>query len=229
MILDSVEAYDPLDNEWKTVTSLNHPRSCLGLCALDGYLYAFGGWIGRTVDNRVEKYEPMKNKWTMYATMPSFLFAMGVIAFEGLIYIIGGFDDASNALDTVYSYNPVTQQFTPLSSMRRKRGYFGIALLHNSIYAVGGTNGTASLAAVERYSVIDDSWTEIATMSLPRIAPVVAAVNDVMMVIGGKTSGDEWNLPHTLDHVEIYEPEHNKWRDGIPMPTSRGEAAATVL
>lgn len=129
MILDSVEAFDPLDNEWSTICSLNHPRSCLGLSALDGYLYAFGGWIGRTVDNRIERYEPAKNKWTMYDTMPTFLFAMGVIAFEGLIYIVGGFDDASNALDSVQSYNPVTNIFSPLASMRRKRGYFGKFLI----------------------------------------------------------------------------------------------------
>lgn len=172
MILDSVEAFDPLDQEWVAVCSLRMPRSCLGACALDGALYAFGGWIGLDVDNGIERYDPVLNKWEMFDKLPQKTFGMGVIAYEGLIYIIGivsacvclslnglftgGFDERSSPLDTVYSYNPVTKQLTTLAKMRRKRGHFGICLLHNFIYVAGGTSAPGtSLNAVERFSILE--------------------------------------------------------------------------
>lgn len=66
-------------------------------------------------------------------------------------------------------------------------------------------------------------------MAVSRISPCVAAVNDQLLVVGGKMAGNEWTMPYTLDTVEIYEPEKNRWRDGIPMPTSRCDAGACVL
>ena len=66
-------------------------------------------------------------------------------------------------------------------------------------------------------------------MSAARISPCAVAVNDNLLVIGGKIAGTEWSMPFTLDTVEIYDPERNKWRDSISMPTSRCDAAATVL
>ena len=156
MILDAVEAFDPLDNEWFPICSLRMPRSCLGVCALDGLLFAFGGWIGLDVDNGIERYDPILNKWDLYDKLPHKAFGMGIVAYEGLIYIIGGFDEQSLPMNTVYSYNPVTKQFCKLKSMEKSRGYFGAALLHNCIYVAGGTSGIgSSLSDVERYSIID--------------------------------------------------------------------------
>ncbi|KAI1290102.1 Actin-binding protein IPP [Halotydeus destructor] len=230
MILDSCEALDPLDKQWYSVASLRQPRSCLGLCALDGYLYAFGGWIGLDVDQGIERYDPVNNQWEYYDQLPTKMFGMGIVAYEGLIYIIGGFDERSCSLNSVYSYNPVTKQYTKLPDISHARGYFGAVQLHNFVYVVGGTSGPGtSLASVERYSLLDNSWRMIAPLSVARIAPCVTAVNDRVLVIGGKVAGSEWSMQHTLDTVQIYDPELNKWRDGCPMPTSRCEAAAIVL
>lgn len=67
-------------------------------------------------------------------------------------------------------------------------------------------------------------------MKTARIAPSVAAVNDYLLVIGGRiATGDEYTIPNTLESVEIYDPESNQWREGTPMPTSRCEAAVVVM
>jgi hypothetical protein len=69
-------------------------------------------------------------------------------------------------------------------------------------------------------------------MSVGRIAPSVAAVNNNLLVIGGRMGAEEATIPgvtYTVDSAEIYEPETSRWRDGIAMPTSRCEAATAVL
>jgi len=44
-----------------------------------------------------------------------------------------------------------------------------------------------------------------------------------------KMGDDEYTIPYTLESVEIYDPELNKWKAGHSMPTSRCDAAACVL
>ena len=37
------------------------------MCALDGYLYAFGGWVGEDIGGSIERYDPATNCWTLTA------------------------------------------------------------------------------------------------------------------------------------------------------------------
>lgn len=55
MIYNSCEAYDPLSNEWTTIRAMSQTRSVLGACALDGYIYAIGGWVGAEIGDSIER------------------------------------------------------------------------------------------------------------------------------------------------------------------------------
>jgi kelch-like protein 17 (actinfilin) len=43
--LATSESYNPLTNEWTSITPMGTKRSCLGTCAFDGLLYAAGGYL----------------------------------------------------------------------------------------------------------------------------------------------------------------------------------------
>ncbi|CAG2162897.1 unnamed protein product [Oppiella nova] len=230
LILDSVEVYDPQNNEWTKGKSLRQPRSCFGMCAVDSYIYAFGGWIGNLVGNSIERYDPITNEWNIYDKLPDIRFAMGVITFEGLVYIIGGFNEQNRVLKSVISYNPVTHEFRKLSDMNQSRAYFGCTVLHGMIYVVGGTNDkNVALSSVERYNIHENVWSRVSNTPKARISSCACAVNECLLVFGGKTSGDEFSIPNTMDSVDIFDPESNKWNESIPLPTSRSEAAVAVI
>lgn len=59
------------------------PRYGLGLCEHEGYLYAFGGWVGAEIGSSLERYDPKTNMWSMVGHMPIPRFAMGVIQHQG--------------------------------------------------------------------------------------------------------------------------------------------------
>ena len=61
------------------------PRCEFGLCALNGYLYALGGWIGDDIGGCVERYDPKINEWRHVGLMPEPRFSMGVVAYGGKI------------------------------------------------------------------------------------------------------------------------------------------------
>lgn len=50
----TVDCYDPLHNQWRTVASMEARRSTLGAAVLNGLLYAVGGFDGTTGLNTCE-------------------------------------------------------------------------------------------------------------------------------------------------------------------------------
>jgi actin-binding protein IPP len=76
---------------------------------------------------------------------------------------------------------------------------------------------------------LQNLWSSVSDMITPRISSCASAVNDCLLVFGGKTSGDEFSIPSTLDSVDIFDPESNQWNESIPLPTSRCEAAVALI
>ncbi|KAG0442862.1 hypothetical protein HPB47_015542 [Ixodes persulcatus] len=153
LILDSGEVLDPVTNQWAAIAPMVQPRCMLGMCALDGFLYAVGGWVGAELGDTVEKYDPVADCWPKAALRPVPI-ANFRVAFTGLIYVIGGYNDLNAELDLVECFNPVTGEWKTLAPLRIRRAYVGLAVLHDHIYAVGGSNDRVpALASVERYSI----------------------------------------------------------------------------
>jgi actin-binding protein IPP len=46
--------YDPAEDSWTAIASMMVPRCEFGLCAVDGRLYAFGGWVGEDIGQPVD-------------------------------------------------------------------------------------------------------------------------------------------------------------------------------
>ncbi|XP_013402638.1 actin-binding protein IPP-like [Lingula anatina] len=138
--------------------------------------------------------------------------------------------DLGTEMKTVERYNPATNEWTKLASMKEKRAYIGVTVLDEYIYAVGGWNEHhGALKTVERYYPRKNEWTSLPTMSEPRAGASVAAVNGLVFVIGGRTSSNEFTAPATLDTVECFDPHTWTWIEIGKMPTSRCEAGIAVL
>ena len=62
--LDSVECFNPIRNEWKTLSPMNAKRKALGLTVLNGKLYATGGLDGNyTSLETAEIFDPQSSVW----------------------------------------------------------------------------------------------------------------------------------------------------------------------
>jgi len=59
------------------------PRCEFGLCALNGYLYAIGGWVGEDIGGSIEQYDPARDEWHLVGDLPEPRFSMGVVSHEG--------------------------------------------------------------------------------------------------------------------------------------------------
>ena len=82
--LDSCERYDPLLNKWKMIKPMCYRRQNFllfninsifragaGVCVMDGYLYALGGFDDNSPLSTCERYNPANDSWENLPTMGS--------------------------------------------------------------------------------------------------------------------------------------------------------------
>lgn len=78
-------------------------------------------------------------------------------------------------LNTAEYYDPKVGKWTEISRMNQCRFGVGCAVLHDMVYAVGGTDGT-NLKTVERYDPEFNTWTMVASMSTARFVPLCVRI-----------------------------------------------------
>ena len=67
MILANGEVYDPQEDVWTEMNaSMSTPRCEFGMCAHDGFLYAFGGWVGEDIGGSIERYDTITDRYVYF-------------------------------------------------------------------------------------------------------------------------------------------------------------------
>ncbi len=56
---------------------------------LDGYVFAVGGWEGRSRLDSVECYNPQTNTWQFMESVKMAVTSPAVVALDGLLYVTG--------------------------------------------------------------------------------------------------------------------------------------------
>lgn len=101
--------------------------------------------------------------------------------------------------------------------------------LGNFLFAAGGyDNDFRSCARVFRYDPQAREWTELASMTQPRVSFAFCSSKNKLYAVGGvfHTMGDTEGGEHILKFVEMYNPEDNSWRSIADLPFGTFDQAA---
>lgn len=210
--------YDPGFDNWLELTSMNMPRSELGLAMLDGCIYAVGGWEGTARLDTVERYNMETNTWSFTAPMKMAVTSPAVVAHDGLLYVTGGavLEDG-DGIDLVQCYDPCTNTWEELAPMLIARSGSAACVLSRKIYVIGGWHAsTENTNKVECYNPATNEWELKPPMHERRYRPGVAVVDGKIYVCGGEEGWDRYH-----DTVECYDVEKEVWEIVGEMPTSR--------
>jgi len=146
---DVVEAYDLDTGRWHTLARLPTPRRGLTMVAMDGYLYAIGGYLlGDGFLNTVERYDPVANVWQAmeWSLVPRTWAACVVV--DGDVLIVGGYN-GDGYLNLVERVNPRTGVACYPPPLRAARAWFAAVPLAEGILALGGEDVHGFPSAVE--------------------------------------------------------------------------------
>ncbi len=222
-------AFDVTNNCWSTKASMPTPRTNLAVGAVNGVLYAVGGYGGINGGSNtlgtVEAYDPSTNSWATKASMPTARSGLSVGVVNGVLYAVGGYQGLNTYVGTVEAYDPSTNSWTTKASMPTRRYVFAVGVVNGVLYAVGGVGATSyALGTVEAYDPSTNSWATKASMPTGRNGLSVGVVNGVLYAVGGV---DVTSNP--VGTVEAYDPSTNSWATKASMPTASQVFAIGVV
>lgn len=140
------------------------------------------------------------------------------------IYAVGGWTNEFKPVSSVEKYNPYADEWIKVKPMSRPRCGVGVAILGDSLYALGGHDGENYLKSAERYDILNDCWyQDVADMQSERTSIGVVALNNYIYAIGGQVGSS------SLSKVERYDPRTNTWNDCASMSEKRLGAGVAVL
>jgi kelch-like protein 10 len=164
---------------------MNEKSFNVSAATLNGTIYIVDGFSGEEHLNSAEVYDPEVNQWT-YTENISVRSGLSCIAYHGYIYAIGGLNCIS-CMCSGEKYNPRTNTWMEIPHMFQKRTNFGIAVIDDMIFAVGGYKGATNLNAVEYYDEKSNEW---------------IAARDMNICVSGLLACVIMGLPNVRDYIK---------------------------
>ncbi len=247
-----LEELDPATDTWRSRAPMPLPVHHVGVVAIDGALYAFGGYKppekgrGWVPVANAWRYDPKQDRWEPRAPMPTARGGLAVAVHDGKAYAMGGsvlpaymqkgpYPEFLHGgfhvnVATVEVYDPARDQWMTKAPMPTARNHFIAETLNGRIYAVGGRvgtssarNGSSNIAVTEEYEPATDIWRSVPTMPTPRSGMASALFGGRLIVMGGES------VKQTYVEVEEFDPMKKQWRSLAPMNRGRhGISAVTV-
>jgi len=214
------QVYDPLTDTWENRTPMPTPRHRLCANVVNGKIYLIAGAQDYTgypfygLSDKTEVYDPETDTWTTKAEIPMRVADYAFAVVDNKIYIMGGahgvFGGGWGNFNQVYD----PENDTWASAEPVPVGFDGAAadattgiLAPKRVYVFGGFIDSSynSCNLTQVYDPETNVWSRGTPMPTPRSDFAVAAVNDVLYIIGGRCSD-------TYQYTPIgYIPEFPSW------------------
>ncbi|XP_027851068.2 ring canal kelch homolog [Aphis gossypii] len=215
--------YDPLTNQLQIASEITNfgYSSTLCMCVVkDQFVFIVEG-LSRCVymlDTSLQPY-----CWVHKTYLLSSVPFLKVVVLNDSIYAICYTHNRSENTVEVFSCN--TLKWQRVTSMPNNKHKFGVGVLNNYIYAVGGVNSNGMTnKSVDCYDPIKDCWFSIAQMSISRHSVGVGVLNGLMYAVGGFADNGS-----VLKSVEVYSPSDGVWTSIADMHLCRQNHGVVAL
>lgn len=218
--------------KWEPRRNIPSQRTGGGSAVLNGEIYYVGGSrsyfdVGPIAMNNFQKYNPANDSWFDLPDLPAPRTLLGAAAVNGRIYAIGGAADFGGhygTFDTTFEFDPLTNVWTWKAPMPTDMAAFGIAVLGDRIYTIGGISShfnCTSCVIVQEYNATTDRWTRRGDMLTPRRLLSATALDGKIYAIAGQAFGP-------TGPVEVYDPVSNSWTKKASSAYRWGHAAEVL-
>ncbi|MFZ7137264.1 MAG: Kelch repeat-containing protein [archaeon] len=178
--VSATEVYDPTTDTWSIAKQIPIAVTAHASAVVDDKIYIIGGSLELT-HNQI--FDPKTNTWTTGASLPTGVdsAAAGAIPDSSgaqKIYVIGG-KISLDAVNLNQIYDPQTDTWTTGNKMPTSRYALGVAVLNNTLYAIGGREGwfgSPVSAATEKYVIHTTNlfpWTILGILILIIVAVTI--------------------------------------------------------
>uniref|UniRef100_A0A6N2N1Y6 F-box domain-containing protein n=1 Tax=Salix viminalis TaxID=40686 RepID=A0A6N2N1Y6_SALVM len=211
------------ESQWKVLDCLGVKRQLLppmpgptktgfGVAVLNGKLLVMAGCSvingTRTASADVYAYDCYLNSWSKLSSMNVARYDFACAEVDDRVYAAGGHGTGGESLSSVEMYDPDTDRWTLMESLRRPRwGCFACGL-EGKLYVMGGRSAftIGNSRFVDVYSTEKHTWCE---MKNGRVMVTAHAV------LGKKLFCMEWRNQRKLS---VFNPEDSSWKTvSVPL------------
>lgn len=187
--LNEVKVFDAYCVTWRSRAPLLAARCAHVLLHHQGKIYALGGKStyprGAPLAS-CEVYDPENDLWAFVSAMPLGLCHHNGVCHNDTFYLAGGMTDNDDVTNVFLQYDVQTDMWAVLTdSMQIPRAEFGMVLLDDKIYTIGGTDGNIKLSTVEVYHLSTRQWFYGPDFPEDRKSMVAVAYDGRIYVCGG--------------------------------------------
>jgi len=186
-VLDDVEIYDPLTNEWTDGEELLNARERHAAAVIGGKLYVVGGIKENSYIEEIEWYNFNQAQWEQSSwkmIRPRAGYFSTVVA--DTFYMFGGV--YINPLFENYKYG-IDFQWRPIANLSISRWYGATAVLGDSIFLIGGVTLKASQPMntpdVKIYNIRSNIFEDGPALPEPISGATAVTLEDKIYLIGG--------------------------------------------
>uniref|UniRef100_A0A6N2MBV9 F-box domain-containing protein n=1 Tax=Salix viminalis TaxID=40686 RepID=A0A6N2MBV9_SALVM len=213
---------DAKESHWEVLDCLGHKHQLLppmpgpvkaefGVVVLYGKLLVMAGYsvIDGTASASADVYEydSCLNSWRKLASMNVARYEFACAEVNGKVYVVGGYGVDGDSLSSVEMYNPDTDKWILIESLRRpRRGCFAYGF-GGKLYVMGGRSSftIGNSKFVDVYNPEGRTWCEIKNGCVMVTAHAM---------LGKRLFCMEWKNQRKL---AIFSPEDNSWKM-VPVP-----------
>lgn len=225
---------------WQEMAPMTTPRAYLTAIAVQGFLYALGGYNYSGYLSSVERAainsDGSLSAWEAVASMTTPRWRPGAVVVGNYIYVLGGSSTGGGPLDSVEraQVNPDGSlgPWQAMTSMTTQRHEPAAVAAGGYIYVLGGSNSSGFLNSVERAKVNHDgslgSWQMASSMITARRGLAAVSVGGYVYALGGY---DVHSSPLNSVERAAINPDGSlgPWQSVTPMNKQRyGPAAVSA-
>lgn len=161
-------------------------------------------------------FNPRNLSWRIEPEIPIKTRDFGFIATDKKLYIFGGETNDNKILNSLFSYDPLTREWTKLSSMIVPRAGLATVKYENKIIVAGGIiskhdNCSNVTKSMEFYNVKENVWSSLDDLRIPRCYAKMCLVRNNLFIIAGGGAGRDGNIS-SLDSFDVYDVENGIWK-----------------
>lgn len=156
-------------------------RQEVSSAVLNGKIYVIGGYDGaRSSTNLVEVYNPNTNLWSAARRIPVSANHNSAAVAAGKLYTFGAMEKRA------FVYDEPGDSWSAIANSKFTHGdTAAVGVINDKIYVAGGSGGTQR--DLEVYDPAANTWTVLASMSVPRNHCAGAVINGKFYVVGGRS------------------------------------------
>ena len=216
---DDLYRYDETSNAWTQLADMQ-----VGVMNITGTydlarnrIYVPGGYS--PYRNFLQIYYVDEDSWGMGSPMPIATSGAPCAVVGDSLYVV--LSSPNSGALMIYNIN--TNSWTFGQARPNCQSYSGLVAYNRKLYSVGGWSNDAT---VYEYDIDNDTWTRLPNLPVGGSSPVVAVINDKILVLVTLSSWPyDYNYCYILDP---YMPSAGWLSENTPLRVSTGSASGSV-